>query len=70
MKERDERAILEAKLSAENSARYMTERLVLLGVSPEEIKAAIEHLRHEADIAAKMYLGQREGKELVAKQGK
>jgi hypothetical protein len=56
--------------SAENSARYMTQRLVLLGAPPEEIKEAIEHLKREAETAAMFALSQREGKKLVAKQGK
>jgi Holliday junction resolvasome RuvABC DNA-binding subunit len=47
--ERDEEAILRAKLNAENAARTLVEKLVSLGVPEREITEAIEPLRHEAE---------------------
>ena len=64
--ERNGTAIEEATLSGENAVRYMMQRLVIAGATPNELLAAIDHLVHEARTAATLSLSQREGKSKAA----
>jgi hypothetical protein len=60
--ERDEQAIIRAKLNGENAARTMVEKLSALNVSEKEITDAIEHLKHEALTKAIYELSKRQRK--------